>query len=140
MYSRNRGSNWPRSGALIAASTRGCALSGPGPISSRRGGSRSSKSSAMRVVLQPVAGDVDATRHPDFLRTHVLEEPLQGSQASGPPHQVAVQADRHHAALFRVQHVQAVLQVVEEIVARVEALGGGEAHVVCVEDRKSTRL
>src|SRR5688500_13076139 len=130
MYSRNTGSNCPSSGAPITRSTRGSALIGPGPISSRCGGLTDS---TMRMVLEPVARDVDASRDPHLLVLHVLDEALERRQAAGPADQAAVQADRHHAMLLRVQHVEGVLQVIEEIIARVEALRRGEAHVVRIE-------
>jgi hypothetical protein len=51
--------------------------------------------------------------------------------------EAAVQADRHHLRLpggaFGIEHVEAVLEIGEELVAGVEALVGGEAHVVGVE-------
>src|SRR5881394_1637889 len=128
MYSRNLGSNWPSSGFAIAASTRGWALIGPGPISSRGGGSRSSNSSTMRVVLQPVARDVDATGDPHFLRFHMTNEFFQGGKTAWPAREPAVQPDRHHAAAFGVEHVEGILEVVEELLSGIEALRGGEAH------------
>src|SRR6187402_358967 len=130
MYSRNTGSNWPSSGRLITASTRGSALIGPGPISRRSGGSTRL---IIWMLLQPVLRDVDTAGDPDLLASHVLEEALERGESAGPADQPAVQADRHHAAFLGIQDVEAVLEVVEEVVARVEALRGGEAHVVRVE-------
>src|SRR6185503_334252 len=127
MYSRNCGSNWPRSWAPIARSTRGSALIGPGPIRRRGAGLRSS---AMRMQLQPMARDVEATRDPGLLGSDVFQEALERRRAARPADEPAVQAHRHHAPAFRVQDIERVLQVVEEIVARVEALGRREAHVV----------
>src|SRR6185295_16070318 len=98
MYARNCGSNWPRSWALIARSTRGSALIGPGPISSRGAGLRSLiPSLPMGVVLQPVPGDVDAPGDPDLLAAHVLEEALERGEPPGPAGKPAVQPHRHHA-------------------------------------------
>src|SRR5688572_16593856 len=108
MYSRNLGSNWPSSGAAIACSTRGCALIGPGPIRRRSGGFRSSNSSAMGMLLQPVAGDVDAAGDPCLLAPHILDEALERREAAGTPDQPAMQADRHHAAAFGIQHVEGI--------------------------------
>src|SRR2546421_1730756 len=100
MYSRNCGSNWPRSCALIARSTRGSALIGPGPISSRGTGLRSS---TMGMVLQPVAGAVDSSGDPNLLSPDVLEKSLQrfeGARTSYPP---AVGSPAHHALALLVQ-------------------------------------
>src|SRR6476646_9436717 len=137
MYSRNCGSNWPRSWALIARSTRGSALIGPGPISSRGAGLRSLIPSLLiRMVLQPVARDVDAPGDPDLLAAHVLEKALERGEPPGPADEPAVQADRHHArhaVAFLVEDVEGVLEIGEELVARVESLGGGETHVVRVQ-------
>src|SRR5262249_15975074 len=133
MYWRNCGSNCPRSWALIARSTRGSALIGPGPIRSRGAGLMSS---GMGMLLQPVAGDVDAPRDPDLLAAHVLEKALERSEAPGTADEPAVQAHRHHArraVAFLVQDVEGILEIREKLVARVEALRRGEAHVVRVE-------
>src|SRR5688572_29612284 len=94
MYCRNCGSNWPSSWALIARSTRGSALIGPGPISSLGAGLMGS---AMRMLLQPVLGDIDAAREPHLLAAHVFQEALERSEPPGPAHEPAVQAHRHHA-------------------------------------------
>src|SRR6186713_1411524 len=104
MYWRNTGSNWPRSGALITRSTRGSALIGPGPISSRCGGSMGS---TMGMVLEPIPGNVDAARNPGALAPYVLDEALERRHAPGTADQAAVQADRHHAVALGVQHVEA---------------------------------
>src|SRR5687768_3184958 len=130
MYWRNCGSNWPRSCALIARSTRGSALIGPGPIRSRGAGFRSS---TMRMVLQPEARDVDAPRHPCLLSPDVLEKAFQRCEAARASDEPAVQADRHHPALFGVEHVEGILQIGKEVVAGIEALRSGEAHVVRIE-------
>src|SRR3954466_10085035 len=94
MYSRNCGSNCPRSCALIARSTRGSALIGPGPIRSRGAGLISS---SMGMVLQPVTCDIDAAREPDLLSAHVFQKLLERFEASGAADQPAMQAHRHHA-------------------------------------------
>src|SRR4051812_33516676 len=126
MYSRNCGSNWPSSGALIAWSTRGCALIGPGPISRRGGGLRSSKRSVMGMMLQPMARDVDAAGDPHLLRAHVADELLDRRGPAGTTREAAMQSDRHHAAALGVEDVEAVLEVFEEIVAGVETLRRGK--------------
>src|SRR5688572_25214988 len=123
MYSRNCGSNWPRSCALIARSTRGSALIGPGPIRRRGAGF---KSSAMRMELHPVAREVDAAHDPGLLRPHVFQEALERRRAARPAREPAMQPDGHHPAAFRVQDVERVFQVVEKIIPGVEALGGGK--------------
>src|SRR5437867_12190581 len=125
MYSRNCGSNWPRSWAPIARSTRGSALIGPGPIRSRGAGLSSSRVSGMRMMFEPVARNVDAPRDPHLvLLRSIPDEPLQRGEAAGPAGEPAVQPDRHHARralAFLVQHVQRVLEVLEELLARIEA-------------------
>src|SRR5262245_64622860 len=126
MYARNCGSNWPSSGAAIACSTRGWALMGPEPISSRSGGCRSSNSSAMRMVLEPVPRDVDAARDPDFLASHVPQKPVQRREAAGTADEPAVQADRHHAPAFGVENIECILQIRKKIVAGIETLRRSE--------------
>src|SRR4026209_2846720 len=137
MYSRNCGSNWPRSWALIARSTRGSALIGPGPISSRGAGLISRvNGSFMGMVLQPVARDVDAACDPDLLAAHGLEKTLERCKAPRAAGEPAMQAHRHHArrtVAFVVEHVECVLEIGVELVAGIEALGGGQAHGVSVQ-------
>src|SRR5262245_6351607 len=69
----------------------------------------------------PVPRDVDAARDPHaIVRGHVVEETLQGTQAPGPPEQPAVHAHAHHRGALvalGIQHVEAVAQVLEELVA-----------------------
>lgn len=71
----------------------------------------------------PVARDVDSTANPHLLvLLYVIEESLQGTEASGPSHQPAVQADGHHfgrALTFGVEHVETVAQVVKELITAV---------------------
>ena len=90
------------------------------------------------MVAHPVTGDVEPRRHPHVAVTpHVVEEPLQRRRPPRPAGQAAVQPDRQHAPAplrtLAVEDIKAVLEVLEEMLARVEALRGGEAHVVDVE-------
>src|SRR5689334_2405687 len=85
-----------------------------------------------------MAGDIDAARQPDTLVLQdVIEETGKRLGAARPPGKAAMKADRHHlgraaAALF-IEAIEAILEVGEELVAAVEALRGGEAHVVGIE-------
>jgi hypothetical protein len=58
-----------------------------------------------------------------------------------------VQADGQHLRLIQairialgVQHIESVLQIIEELRAGVEALRGGEAHVVGVQRVRHDQL
>ena len=88
-------------------------------------------------MADPVPGDVDAPRDPDLLvRRDVIEETRQRRGAPGTADEPAMQADRHHlrrGLAFRIERVESVLQIGEELVAGIEALRRGEAHVVGVE-------
>lgn len=87
--------------------------------------------------MLPVAGDIHAAGEPDLIVTlGVLDETLQGGQARRTADQAAVQADGQHLRRlgpFGVQHVEGILEVLVEVVALVEALDLGEAHVVGVQ-------
>src|SRR5438128_3029748 len=138
MYWRNCGSNWPRSCALIARSTRGSALIGPGPINSRGAGLICS---TMRMMFQPVAGDVDAACDPDFaFPARIAQKAFQRREAPRPADEAAVQPDRHHAPALGMKNVQRVLQVIEELLAGIETLRRREAHVVGVERIRNHEL
>ena len=66
----------------------------------------------------------------------VLDEALEGGQACRTSHQAAVQADGEHLrclCTLGIQDVEGVLEVVEEVIALVETLHLGEAHVVGVQ-------
>ena len=87
---------------------------------------------------RPMPGDVDAPRDPDILEpVDVVEEPAQRRNAARPPDQAAMQAHRHHPGrtpdTFLVERVETVAQVGLELVARVEPLRRGEAHVVGIQ-------
>ncbi len=89
----------------------------------------------------PMIGDVDAPRDPDLVvPAHIIEKACQRRRAARAAGQAAMQADRQHLGLVQairialgVQHVERVLQVIEELRARIEAAGRGKAHVVGVE-------
>src|SRR5215218_5466340 len=72
------------------------------------------------VVLLPVAGDVNAPRHPDALaRGDVVEKARQSRGPAWPPDQPAMQPDGHHLGrglALGVEHVERVLEVGEELV------------------------
>ena len=94
--------------------------------------------SSRRMRRGPVARDVDPPRHPHARpRQCVVEKARQRGQARRPPDQAAVQPDREHLRrprlAFRVEAVEGVAQVGEELLAGREAAGGREAHVVGVE-------
>src|SRR6266850_6002926 len=138
MYSRNCGSNWPRSCALMARSTRGSALIGPGPMSKRGAGFICS---AMRMMFQPVPRDIDAPRDPQLrLFARIAQKAFQRREPPGPAAEAAMQPDRHHAPALGMKNVQRVLQVIEELLAGIEALRRREAHVVGVERIRNDEL
>ena len=78
----------------------------------------------------PVSGDVDTPAYPDLLMTaHIVEKACQCRGTPGAPDQPAVQSHRHHSRLsfaLRIEHVEAVFQVLVELLARVEPLGAGK--------------
>lgn len=85
----------------------------------------------------PVVSDIDSAANPDIFKAlHVVQEPGEGGGATGASGEAAVEADAHHFGsgfAFVVQHVEGVAEVGEELVAAVEPLVGGEAHIVVVE-------
>ncbi len=85
----------------------------------------------------PVTGDVHPAAEPHLLVTlDVFEEALERGQARRAADQAAVQAYGKHLrrfGTFGVEHIEGVLQVLEEVVALVEALHLGKAHVVGVQ-------
>jgi hypothetical protein len=81
-----------------------------------------------RVVLVPVPGDVQPAADPDaVVPLHVVEEAGERRGPAGPAHQAAVQAYREHlraaAPALLNEHVEAVLEVLVELLARVEPCG-----------------
>ena len=87
------------------------------------------------VGFGPVLGDVDAAGEPDIgVGLGVVEEAFQARDFAGAADQAAVQADGEHFGLaclaFGIEGVEAVFQVLEELLAFDVAGGGGEAHVV----------
>ena len=92
---------------------------------------------ARRMAGDPVAGDRQPRREPYLVvGERIVEEPSQRRRAAGTPDEARVQADRHHlgrAEPLRVERVEAVFEIGEELVAGIEALRRGEAHVIGVE-------
>ncbi len=78
--------------------------------------------------------DVEACSNPDVVVTgkHV-EEPGHRGRPSGPPCEAAVQADRHHAPALRVQDAERILEIAIELLAGIEPLRSGKAHVIDVQ-------
>src|SRR5437764_6669198 len=81
--------------------------------------------------------DVDAAREPDALMPGgVVDKAFERGGAARPPGEATMQPDRHHARprlALAIENVEAVLQIGEELITRVEALRRREAHVVRVE-------
>src|SRR5688572_22639324 len=89
-------------------------------------------------MLVPVAGNVEATGNPHVLMLlDMRNEPLKGGGAARPAGKAAVQSHRHHlrgAVLpLLIEYIESIAQIGEKLVAGIEPLGGGEAHVVGVE-------
>ena len=85
----------------------------------------------------PVARDVEPRRHPDFVMAQrVIEEARERGGAAGATDETAMQADRQHLRrdiALGVERVEGILEIGVELVARIEALRRGEAHVIRVE-------
>lgn len=98
----------------------------------------------IRMMFTPMTRDIDTARHPyAIVLLDVVEETLQPAKTPRPAQQPAVHADRQHLRRFvalGVQHVECVTQVVEEVLAGVEALRRREAHVVRIERVRDDQL
>src|ERR1700733_2654654 len=89
----------------------------------------------------PVSGDVDATADPyAIVAAGMIEKALQRCDPTGPAAEPRVQPNGQHLGsveacriAFSIQRIKGILQVIEELRARIESLHGGEAHVVAVE-------
>ena len=86
------------------------------------------------ICRDPVPRDIDAASDPHPFMTHrIIEKPLERGSSSGTSGEPAMQPDRHHARprlALAVEHVEAVLEVCEELVARIEALRRCKPHIV----------
>src|SRR5262245_15618156 len=80
--------------------------------------------SPIRVVLTPMAGDIHAAADPHLaVALYVVEKAREPRGAPGVPDHPAMHPDRHHlrrGRAFRVEHVEGVLAVREEVVAGAE--------------------
>ena len=85
-----------------------------------------------RMRFSPMLGDLQPRGEPHaVMAARVIEKALERLRPPRPPHEAAMQPHRHHLgraldALF-VEAVEAVLEIAEELVARVEALRRGDA-------------
>ena len=130
MYSRNCGSNWPRSCAHGAQHARVGVDRPRAHQQARRGDSG----------LQPCGWCFSQWRAMSILRATqaffvltYFRNLSSAANSSGPANQPAVQPDRHHPRAFGIQDVEAVAQVIEELRAGTKTLWRGEAHVVRVQ-------
>src|ERR1700753_3280362 len=102
-------------------SSRATASAGAAALSWSMVSGMSGSSGRERMHRLPVPGDVDAAADPDpLVALHVVEEALERADAARLAEQAAVHADAHHlrrGLAFGVEGVEAVLQVVEEVVA-----------------------
>ena len=88
--------------------------------------------------------DIHAAADPDLMvLLYVVKKPLQRGEPARPPGQPAVQANRHHSwdfFTFLIEHIKRVFQVIEKLLAGVEALRCDEAHIVGVETVRHYQL
>src|SRR5688500_17726456 len=89
-------------------------------------------------MLVPMSRDVNAARNPHFVATSdVFDESPQRSGEPRTTGKKAVQYNRQHLGranpALLVKDVEAVAQIGKELIARVEALSGGEAHVIRIQ-------
>ena len=84
----------------------------------------------------PVLGDINSPGDPNlWLGLNIIKETSYGGRSSRSTAQPTMQSHRHHLWLIRsffVQHIKTVFEIVEKLVARVEALGGSEPHIIGV--------
>ena len=89
------------------------------------------------MMYPPVVGNVKAAAEPHpCVALDVVEEARQGCSTSGTSDQATVQTDRHHLGssfALGIEHVEAILQVGEELIATIEPLVRGKTHVVGVQ-------
>src|SRR5216684_8911006 len=91
----------------------------------------------IRKIGVPMLRDLQPCRHPDSLMTHdVIKKPPERRRAARTADHAAMQAYRHHLRrrlAFGIEHVEAVLEIGEELIAAAEPLRVDEAHVVGIE-------
>ena len=85
-----------------------------------------------------MAGDVDSARHPDFVMAlDVIEKFFERECATGATDQATVKADIHHLwrafCPFAVEHVEIVFEIRIEMLAGVEPLRRGKAHIIRID-------
>ncbi len=98
-----------------------------------------------RMMGGPMVGDLRPCREPDALvARHVVKRAFQRSGPAWSSDQTAVKADGQHLGRarlpFGVERIETVLQIGVELVARVEPLRRGEAHVVGIERVRHDQL
>ena len=91
-----------------------------------------------RMGRRPVGGNLASPGEPcAILRRRIVEKPFQPHHPPRPADQAAMQPDRHHSGpprlTFGIQRIKRIFQIAEEMIAGVEALWRGEAHVIGVE-------
>src|ERR1700704_3333672 len=89
------------------------------------------------MLAMPMPRDIEPCRDPHpVARGSIVEKAHERRGASGPSDQPAMQPDRHHLGrilAFGIEHVEGILEIVEELVAAAETLRIDEPHVIGIE-------
>lgn len=86
------------------------------------------------MYLKPVTRNVETCGNPRILMGfHMVQKTLQGECARGTSGETAMQANRHHAPPFLIQHIERIPQVAEELLAFRKPVQRDELHVVHIE-------
>ena len=88
-------------------------------------------------MRMPVARYIDPTAEPDtIVSLGIIEKPGQRGGTARAARKTAMQPDREHlgrALPLGIEQIEAIAQIGEELVARIEALRCGKSHVVGVK-------
>ena len=89
----------------------------------------------------PVIGDIESSRYPRVVvRHHVVEKSSDGGGTTGSTSQSAMQSHGHHSSALGMQHIEAVFQIIEKLLAAIKALRRRKSHVIRVKRVRNHEL
>ena len=91
-----------------------------------------------RMGRGPVMRNINAACKPHIrMGFCIFHKPTQGRHATGTTDQTAMQPDGHHFGRSRlplgIKRIKRILEVIEKLVARVEPLRRGKAHIIGIQ-------
>mmetsp|Transcript_18399 Transcript_18399/g.29789 ORF Transcript_18399/g.29789 Transcript_18399/m.29789 type:complete len:294 (+) Transcript_18399:2406-3287(+) len=99
----------------------------------------------MWMMLRPMGRNISPPRTPHtFMPPHIFDKAAQCLHPPRPAHQTAMQTHRHHRRpafdTFGIKRIKGIAQIGIELIACIEPLRRGKAHVVAIQRIRDDQL